>query len=246
MRFDLFTAADTALQSLASDHKVPSVEPLRVSQWVAMSAVQKAIRRGDVDLALRAAATLLKADPARLWRRLVGIAFEDIGMGSVETIRLVITATSGKAVRQQFGGEWAVASLLVERMCAAPSCRASDDLFLTLAFHHELEALRDDLAGEDLSEHLSRVRERGALLGASLAALHASGTRWTGQVQGQTSNPKALFAAMRVAGPSAKSCTLPNRAFAEHGKRFLCCFHFWPSPCRPGSFRSTTMSFLPW
>ncbi|WP_181180444.1 hypothetical protein [Mesorhizobium sp. B1-1-7] len=171
-----------------------------ISPWLAMSALQKGIRRGDVDLATRAAATLLKDDPAKLWRRLIGIVFEDVGLASVETIRLVMTATSGKTIRQQFGGEWAIASLLVKQMCAARKCRAADDLFLAISHHHELEALRADLARETTAERLSRVQGRGALLGASLAALHASGARWTGQVEGQTANPNAMFAAMRPAG----------------------------------------------
>jgi hypothetical protein len=38
--------------------------------WIARSALQKAIRRGDEELAVRAAMTLLKTDPPVLWMRL--------------------------------------------------------------------------------------------------------------------------------------------------------------------------------
>lgn len=200
MHHDLFTAADPTTQALASDRKVPSAEPLPVSSWVAMSVLQKSVRRGHAALGLRAAATLLKSDPARLWRRLAGIVVEDVGLGSVNTIRLVMAATAGKSFRQQFGGEWAVASLLVERMAASPKCRAADDLLLAISYHHELEAVRADLAAHDLRQHLSHVRERGALLGASLAALHASGVRWNGWVEGKTTDTKATFAAMQATG----------------------------------------------
>ena len=58
MHHDLFAATDPAFLPLVSDHEVPTVEPLSVSPWVAMSAMQKGIRRVDVDLALRAACTL--------------------------------------------------------------------------------------------------------------------------------------------------------------------------------------------
>lgn len=200
MHHDLFTATDLALQSPASDRKVPTVEPLPVSSWVAMSALQKGIRRGDIDMATRAAATLLKSDPAKLWRRLVGITFEDVGLGSLETVRLVTTTATDRTFRQQFGGDWVVASLLVERLCAVAKCRATDDLFLTISHHHELAELRVSLAGADLTEHLSRIGERGALLGASLSVLHAAGVRWTRQVPGQASDAKSTFAAMRSAG----------------------------------------------
>ena len=200
MHFDLFTAADPATHALASNRKAPTVEPLPVSLWVAMSAMQKGIRRGDVDLTLRAAKTLLDKDAPKLWRRLAGIVFEDVGLASVQTIRLVMTVTASKVARNELGGEWAVASLLVERMCAAPKCRAADDLFITVSHHHELEAVRADLAARDLPQHLSHVRERGAVLGRAVAALHASGTRWTGQVAGKAVDPTATFDAMRSAG----------------------------------------------
>jgi hypothetical protein len=178
-----------------------------------MSAMQKGIRRGDVDLALRAAATLLMADPAKLWRRLAGIVFEDVGLASVDTIRLVTAATTSKSLREEFGGEWAVASLLVERMAISPKCRSTDDLFIAVSHHHELEAVRADLAGRDLSQHLSHVREGGALLGAALATLHASGVRWTGQVAGKATAPKALFDAMREAGANHEIVALTKQGF---------------------------------
>ena len=212
MRFDLFTT-DPVLLPLASDRTVPTVELLRCSSWVCASALQKGIRRGDVDLALRAAATLLKADKAKLWRRLCGIVFEDVGLASVETIRLVIAATTSKSLREEFGGEWAVASRLVEQMTTAPKCRAADDLLWTVAQYHELDELRASLAGADLSEHLSRIRERGALLGASLSVLHGSGVRWTGQVAGKTANAAATFAAMREAGADHEVVAIAEQGF---------------------------------
>jgi hypothetical protein len=217
MHFDLF-ATDPALQPLVSDRKVPTVEPLPVSPWVAMSAMQKSIRRGDVDLALRAAASLLEKDATKLWRRLVGIVFEDVGLGSVETIRLVMAATAGKSFRHQFDGEWAVASLLVERMCAAPACRAADDLFIAVSHHHELEEVRAELAARSLPQHLSHVRERSAILGCAIASLHASGVRWTGKVAGKAADPKALFDAMREAGADTEIVALAERGYRKTGE----------------------------
>lgn len=213
MHFDLFTATDPALQPLASDRKVPSVEPLPVSSYVAASALQKSVRRGSADLALSAAATLMKSDPAKLWRRLAGIVFEDVGLASVDTVRLVMAATTSKSLREKFGGEWAVASLLVEQMAISPKCRAADDLFIAVSHHHELEAVRADLAREDLRQHLRHLRERSAILGCAIAALHASGVRWTGHVSGKTADAVATFAAMRAAGVEHEIVTLAERGF---------------------------------
>ena len=61
--------ARTLLREAVAEFQTPSCETLTVSPWVAMSLLQKAIRRGRKDLALRAAATLLKGSPERLWRR---------------------------------------------------------------------------------------------------------------------------------------------------------------------------------
>jgi hypothetical protein len=209
----LFNAADPLFKALASDHQSPSIEPISISPYLAASVLQKAVRRSETALALRAAATLLRSDPAKLWRRLAGITFEDVGLADLDCVALVMAATAGKKQREQFGSEWRIASLVVARMCDAPACRAADDLFIGISHFHELEDLRGDLAGEDLSEHLSRVQGRAALLGASLAALHASGVRWNGQVEGGTSNPKALFAAMRSAGVEPKIMDLAVQGF---------------------------------
>ena len=56
------------------------------SPWVAMSAMQKAIRRGREDLALSAAATLLRDAPDKLWRRIGCIAYEDIGVAILDAV----------------------------------------------------------------------------------------------------------------------------------------------------------------
>lgn len=149
-------SSDPAYQVLAATETTPPCEPLFISPWVAMSAMQKGIRRGDIDLATRAAATLLKADPAKLWRRLAGIVVEDIGLADLAAVKLVMAATAGKTFRRDFGGEHRVASLVVSRMCEAKKCRAVDDLLIAVSHHHEVEALRDDIARETLAEHLSR------------------------------------------------------------------------------------------
>lgn len=212
MHFDLFTT-DPALQPLASDCKVPTVEPLSASSWVAASVAQKAIRRGDVDLATRAALALLDTDAAKLWRRLAGIAFEDIGLADLECVRLVMAATAGKGFRQQYGGEHRVAGLVVARMCVAKKCRSADDLFIAVSHHHELEEVRTDLAREDLSQHLRHLRERRSLLGLAVTALNSSGVRWNGRIEGKAADAAATFAAMLDAGIDDEIVALAEQGF---------------------------------
>lgn len=213
MHHDLLSAASPITRTLMSDRIVPTVEPLLISPWLAMSALQKGVRRADVDLATRAAATLLWTDPARLWRRLAGIVVEDIGLADLECVRLVMAATAGKGFRSQFGGEHRVAGLVIASMCQAKKCRAADDLFIAVSHHHELEAVKADLAGRDLPQHLSHVRERSALLGCAIASLHASGVRWAGHLAGKPADPKALFNNMRKAGADHEIVAVAEQGF---------------------------------
>jgi replication-associated recombination protein RarA len=116
-------------------HREPRPSPLKMSPWLAMSLMQKAIRRGEGELAQRAAATLLLIAPDRLWRRCGAAAFEEIGVADLETVSLVTAALAGKRYRATIGGEWKAASFIVDQMAKAPKCRASDDLLLTADSH---------------------------------------------------------------------------------------------------------------
>jgi hypothetical protein len=86
---DPIGTARSLLRDALAEFQPPPCNPLAISPWVAMSLLQKAIRRGRKDLAFRAAAMLLIGAPEKLWRRLVCIAFEDIGLGDLDTVALV-------------------------------------------------------------------------------------------------------------------------------------------------------------
>ena len=85
-------------RAVARQGKPPTPRPMDASPWVAMSAMQKAIRRGREDLALSAAATLLRDAPDKLWRRIGCIAYEDVGVASLEAVGLATVALAGKAI----------------------------------------------------------------------------------------------------------------------------------------------------
>ncbi len=60
--------------------------PLRCDRWIASSLLQKSIRRGEVELARRAASTLHAFDRNAIWRRLIVIACEDVGVGDIDAL----------------------------------------------------------------------------------------------------------------------------------------------------------------
>lgn len=155
---------------------IPRFEPLNINPWLAMSLMQKAIRRNRKDFALGAAATLLKISPERLWRRLCVTVYEDIGVADYETVALVTAALKGKRVRAELGGEWAVASYLIARMCEAVKCRAADDLAVVCDWHPNYENARHDLTFKPVKELLEQATGDRDLPERSLAIWYAVGT----------------------------------------------------------------------
>jgi replication-associated recombination protein RarA len=125
--FPIISTAREELAEAVGSTPISSPLPIECSPWSAMSVLQKSIRRGREDLALRAAATLLRDSPDRLWRRCGIIAFEDIGVADLATAGMVVAALGGKTFRAKLGGEWAVASTIVSAMARAPKCRSADD-----------------------------------------------------------------------------------------------------------------------
>ena len=95
---------------------LPRFDPLPIDPYLAMSLMQKAIRRDRVDLALGSAARLLEISPERLWRRLCVTAYEDLGVADLDAVALVTAALTGTRWRSEHGGDWAITSLLIERM----------------------------------------------------------------------------------------------------------------------------------
>ena len=165
-----------AEEILARGSDLPGFNPLNINPWLAMSLMQKAIRRGREDLALCAAASLLSTSPERLWRRIGITAYEDTGVADFETVALVTASMKGKTWRAGIGGEWAVASYLVRRMCRANKCRAADDLHYVCELHRAFEQARLSLTFMPIPELIERIAGRGALPERALALWFAVGT----------------------------------------------------------------------
>lgn len=156
--------------------EVPEFDPMSIHPWLAMSLMQKAIRRGHEELALRASATLLQISPERFWRRICVTAFEDIGVADVETVAIVTAALKGKRWRSGLGGEWPVAGCLVQRMARTIKCRAADDLAVVCQWHPSLERARLKFADKSPVDLLNTEMMTGKRLIKALAVWYAMGT----------------------------------------------------------------------
>jgi replication-associated recombination protein RarA len=76
---------------------------LQCDRWIASSVLQKSIRRGEVELAQRAACTLHASDRNTVWRRLIVIACEDVGAGDIDALLETFLATTSTDLRRQYG-----------------------------------------------------------------------------------------------------------------------------------------------
>src|SRR5450631_3962765 len=203
----------------------PKPAPLKISPWLAMSLLQKAIRRGEGGLAQQAAATLLLIAPERLWRRCGAAAFEEVGVADLQTVSLVTAALAGKRYRATIGGEWKVASFIVDRMTNAPKCRAADDLLLTADNHPLYRGARSDLANKATRELIRIATGDAALPVRALATWYAVGThpRQTKHLTGRRGEPSALFDGLCENGLPHTAVEIAREGFRKIGEP-LCPF----------------------
>jgi hypothetical protein len=230
---DILSIARQQLSDAISSFQTPTCEPLNVSPWIAMSALQKAIRRGQDGLAQRAAATLLSTSPERLWRRCGCIAFEDIGVADLDTVAIVTAALAGKRFRASLGGEWHVASYIVSRMVHAPKCRGADDLLMGAELHPAYERARLDFACRTTADLIGIAVGSAPLPIRALALWYGIGIdrRSSPRLLPRRGDPMAMFDALCEAGIPPTVVEIAREGFRKVGEA-LCPFVALLSPLR--------------
>lgn len=230
----------------------PSGKPpelLAIDHWLASSLLQKAIRRGDADLAASAALTLYRARGATIWRRFMVIAFEDVGVGCIEAVCDTVTSATDRSARLAAGDEAAVVACLAQRLAYAPKDRSSDYLMGAAQHHPELEAIREEAGSASLSDRIALVMDLGLPLPVrALAAWYASGLDRDNEKRLGLADLAGLLNAYRILGASDRlvsatalaakrtrepiTILLPliELASQAHGRRFIRSEAIWPSP----------------
>jgi hypothetical protein len=112
------------LAALSLDDRPPPFP--HADPYLLNSAMQKAIRRGDLAIARRAGHQLLRLDRQRLWRRLMTVALEDIGIASVETAAELVTISTLPAARRLLGGDPHALDIALTRACRTVKDRTGD------------------------------------------------------------------------------------------------------------------------
>jgi hypothetical protein len=189
--------------------------PLECSAWVAMSALQKAIRRGEVEIALRAAATLHRDAPERLFRRLAVIAFEDVGIADIEAVSLTVAALIGKRWRAEVGGEWAVASYLIKRLANAAHDRACDDLCMMASDHPRYAKQRLDLGAGSAADSLALLHSAQTIEERALAIWSLNAYLREGRGKRSSRDPFMVFAYFADKGVPAHILAMCDEGFRK-------------------------------
>jgi hypothetical protein len=195
-------AKDELRNALIPGAALPTL--LNVDRWVANSLLQKAIRRGEVEIAQRAALSFLKDQGSALWRRLVIIAFEDIGIGLPDAIVKTVVASTDARWRRQIGDDSLIACHLVRLLAEAPKSRSTEHL-ITAAWHHpSFELHRRLVSNSGFSTNLDTISapSRDFVLRA-ISAWRASGIGWKWERSGETRLSELLAVFQELAVPEA-------------------------------------------
>ncbi len=123
-------------------------------RWIAASLLQKSIRRGDVELAGRAAAALYRLIGPTMWKRLAVIAFEDVGVGCEGALKFSIHSARGRSSRAALDDERA-AIRFATKLAGLPKDRSADNLLGVAKHHPTLAGLRLRLHRASISEHMA-------------------------------------------------------------------------------------------
>jgi len=112
------------------------------SQWRVISALQKAIRRSNVEEAVNMAVAMSRHDDRYLFRRMAIIALEDIGLGNLDLTANLLAIAGKTAWRAAHGGPL-IAAYFAERLAETPKDRTFCNTACADLFDPSLAVKRD-------------------------------------------------------------------------------------------------------
>lgn len=187
------------MEIFASSSETTQLSPLFGDPWIMSSLLQKAIRRADTALALRAAATLVQSRGRRIWRRLAIIAVEDIGIGDMPVISEVLSlARCGKGQSREHA--FRLVAEAVEILSSATKDRSADYLICAAKGLHRWEQVRAGITRLSVPERIALSVGDGPIGERAVSCWFASGVEWEGEHRFDASNLPGLLSAFRGRG----------------------------------------------
>jgi hypothetical protein len=197
---DALGAAKLRLAREMDSHSDLPCNSIAADPWIISSLLQKSIRRGEVEIAQRAAFTFFKLKGSAIWRRLTVIAFEDIGIGSPDAVKVTVAAASDTAWRKDQAGDLTIAVHLAGLLAKAPKDRSADYL-CAAKDHPALASFGQAVTNADLETKLSGMADQSLTLPQqAVAAISATGLGPRGEISRGTGGLDALLAVFRELG----------------------------------------------
>ena len=124
----------------------------------------------------------MKLKGSAIWRRLTVITFEDIGIGSVDALTMIVAAADDSAWRKNHGGDLKLAVHLAGVLSEAPKHRSADYL-CGARDHPALAGFAQAMANTGLKSRLSHVHDQAlGLPQQAVAAISATGLGPRGEI----------------------------------------------------------------
>ena len=201
MTYDLFPQSIGTRHIAALTDKiaayVPEVKaahvPIRAfDKWVLSSNLQKSIRRGLAQVAIGTATRLLALDARYFWRRLLVIAYEDVGFANVGLCHDLLKFFRREAAHAQLGAD-RVAAYFVDTLCQSLKSRTLCDVIAMLEFNVRLGEYEKPWFGLSDDLLLDAICQQSELPITRIAALR--------HVCGYIENSKGVYRSITPARP---------------------------------------------
>jgi hypothetical protein len=163
VRKDVLASLDRQLcEHLAAGRASFQAPPMPLSiplehRFLATSALQKCIRRGDADGAMRFAQQGCALDIEHTFRRLATCAVEDVGIGNLLAVAMALAVMGDRRMRHN-GAPEELAAYLAYLLAVSPKSRLACDLLSICDYDRRLRSLKADLA-QSPSSRLRTVAE---------------------------------------------------------------------------------------
>jgi len=142
MTFSNNQKSNVLIESICAYQFNPNPEniPKTTDKWVLASNLQKSIRRGLIDNAAGTAIKLVSVDAKYFWRRLLVIAYEDIGVSAIPLCHELLKTFRREALRRDLGAE-RVAAYFAETLANSRKSRSLCDAIAMLEFNVRLSEI---------------------------------------------------------------------------------------------------------
>lgn len=160
-------------------------------RFLNVSALQKAIRRGDSEGAMRFAQQGCALNSEQVFRRLATCAVEDVGVGNLLAVGMALAVMGNRSMRQN-GAPEKRAAYLASMLAASPKSRLFCDLLSIVDYDRRLGGLKEHLATAPVSELRQRAEDRSSAYAERMGAawMLAGSARFGGATMPSVSRPR--------------------------------------------------------